>query len=185
MSDTIPSQSRSNLCVMTDGSIADPKLCDKLSEPDTLRGCNNLTMGTHCTGIDGRPIDCGPGGRCGRSVTPAGAWNSWIYQDACECRAGWAWGTKDGELVKGASGLNTAVLLTCEVRKAGRKPQGLVFVVTQGRSGISMWNFGGRVIKWWRWQRHALTHGGLPMRWQRDRAVYLFRGGAAVWAIDN
>ena len=58
-------------------------------------------------------------------------------------------------------------------------------MVTQGRSGISMWNFGGRVIKWWRWQRHALTHGGLPMRWQRDRAVYLFRGGAAVWAIDN
>ena len=92
--------------------MTDPKTCEKESEPDTTHGCNNHTVGAHCTGADGKPLDCGEGGRCGRVVTPVGAYNSWIYTDVCECKAGWAYplGTEDAS----SAGCTRDLRSTCQ-----------------------------------------------------------------------
>ena len=77
----VPSKTRQNLCVSTDGNIAPVSTCPT-PEPIRMKSCMDMVAQPLC------PFDCGVGGECQRRETTE--FRSWVYQDACYCKAGWA-----------------------------------------------------------------------------------------------
>ena len=80
----IPTQSKANLCVTTEGFLTKSSNCS-MDTPPTTRECNNMTVAPRCD------RNCGPYGVCTRKVVYDHAgWDSWIYKDVCDCQKGYA-----------------------------------------------------------------------------------------------
>ena len=89
---TLATQSKRNLCMWTNGTIAASTACSKKDQPTATRNCNNMTIAPTCN--DG--VGCGLHGKCVRSVPQrvVKAAGPWIYVEKCECEKGWATPTR-------------------------------------------------------------------------------------------